>query len=601
MLKNQPFMMLDTGLFAEAFKEQLLAEIDNLDEQSGGVLIHSENFQALNLLQERYRGQVKCVYIDPPFNLGQNGDYLYRTDYKDSTWAALLFDRIKQARSILSRDGIFYLRCDNNGNYIARSLIDLIFGRDGFQYELCVQRIRKNVTGQGKISLPLANDSLFMAFNSEFSELADPYLKLKETRKAYWRRIDDSAGFRNPPERIIFGKTFFPYKQDAHFKYSQKSIDAMISEGRIMLTCKNRSCDYEHHAGEWIKCPRCGSEEATPKYLVQATDIKILDTNWMDIAGYASKTGFSTENAEPLLQRAIDVGSFKNELVADYFAGSGTTLAVSLKSQRRWIGVEMGKQFDDYILPRLKKVCREDNISYCFKYIRLESYEDTLNNLRLNQNLQFQESIATNTAHKQDYILHYFLEVETRGSLSLLNVEEFNDPSAYSLMVKKTGSDTLIPVNVDLVETFNWLIGLEVALLDKPRTYDAEFEREHDQELPEDQHTRLKVKRFKEDDNGSHWFRVIEGYIRRTAGSDADKEKVMVIWRKLTDDPEQDAAALEALLAKYRVNHADSEYDKIYINGPHGLSLSGQAKAKLLSLEETFMARMWEDTEGTMH
>ena len=91
---------------------------------------------------------------------------------------------LDQTRNYITKDGIFHLRCDYNGNYIVRPLIDLIFGNDGFQYELCVQRIRKNVTGQGKISLPLANDSLFMAFNSEDSELADPYLKLKETREA---------------------------------------------------------------------------------------------------------------------------------------------------------------------------------------------------------------------------------------------------------------------------------------------------------------------------------------------------------------------------------------------------------------------------------
>jgi len=207
-----------------------------------------------------------------------------------------------------------------------------------------------------------------------------------------------------------------------------------------------------------------------------------------------------------------------------------------------------------------------------------------------------------NASLRKDYLLHYFLDVETRGSASLLNVEQFHDPTAYTLMVKKPGSDAQVPVKVDLIETFNWLIGLEVALLDRPRTYVAEFEREKDPELPDDQHTRLKVTRFKEVDDGAHWFRIVEGYVRRTPGSDADKEKVMIVWRKLTDDPEQDAAALEALLEKYRVNQADSEFDKIYINGPHGLTLSGQAKARLLSLEETFMARMWEGTEqGVLH
>jgi adenine-specific DNA-methyltransferase len=602
LLKANDKLVLDTRFFDDDFKARLIASIDNFDEQCDGLLIHSENFQALNLLQERYREQVKCVYIDPPFNLGQNGDYLYRTDYKDSTWAALLFDRINQARSILSRDGIFYLRCDYNGNYIVRQLIDLIFGRAGFQYELCVQRIRKNVTAQGKISLPLANDSLFMAFNSEDGELADPYLKLKETREAYWRRIDDSAGFRNPPERIIFGKTFYPYKRDAHFKYSQRAIDAMISAGRIKLTCKNRSCGYEHHAGSWIKCPKCGSEEATPKYLVQATDTMILDTNWMDVAGYSSKTGFSTENAEPLLQRAIDVASFKNELVADYFAGSGTTLTVSLKSQRRWLGVEMGNQFDDYIVPRLKKACREENISHCFKYLRLESYEDTLNNLRFDDDPQRKATVAANASFKEDYMLHYLLDVETRGSQSLLNIDKFADPTAYTLNVKKPGTDEYAVRPVDLIETFNYLIGLRVQHTSAPQTFQATFKRSTDQELPKDQHTRLMVDgRIRQNEGGPWWFRKVEGWVpmEPTNPNNGKREKVLIVWRKLTDDIEQDNLMLDEWFQKNCISTRDFEFDTIYVNGSNNLPNLKRAgeKWKVRLIEEEFMKRMW-NAEG---
>jgi adenine-specific DNA-methyltransferase len=102
-LEQNPYLVLDTAFFPAEFKEELVDSIDNLDENLDGLLIHSENFQALNLLQERYREQVKCVYIDPPFNLEHNGDFLYRTDFKDSTWLTLLENRLKAARSILSK------------------------------------------------------------------------------------------------------------------------------------------------------------------------------------------------------------------------------------------------------------------------------------------------------------------------------------------------------------------------------------------------------------------------------------------------------------------------------------------------------------------
>jgi len=199
------------------------------------------------------------------------------------------------------------------------------------------------------------------------------------------------------------------------------------------------------------------------------------------------------------------------------------------------------------------------------------------------------------------------LDVETEGSASLLSVSAFRDPEAYSLRVKKPGSDEVVERPVDLVETFNWLIGLHVELLDRPRTFTAGFERESDPELPDDQHTRLKVQgRLQETEDWKTsadglppsvwWFRTVEGYVRRTPGSDEDRENVLVIWRKLSDDPERDAAVLQALLDKLKVSSADTEFDTIYVNGTHGLRLPGDAKARLLSLEETFLARMW-DTE----
>lgn len=278
---------------------------------------------------------------------------MYRTDYKDSTWITLLENKIQETLKMLSNNAFLFLRCDNNGNHLVRHLLDDSFGKSRFLAELLVQRIRKNVTGQGKVSLPLANDSLFLYSNTDEYVFSNPYVKLKEIRDSYWRRVDDSSGFRNPPSRIIFGKEFFPYKHDAHFKYSQESMDRMILEKRLRVICKK--CGEPHYVGKWETCPKCGCKEATPQYKVEATDKMVLDTNWMDIAGYSSKTGFPTENSEVLLDRVLEVSSSNGDLVFDYFAGSGTTLAVAMKKNRKWLGVEMDKQFYLYIMPRMKK------------------------------------------------------------------------------------------------------------------------------------------------------------------------------------------------------------------------------------------------------
>jgi adenine-specific DNA-methyltransferase len=553
-LEQNPYLVLDTAFFPAEFKEKLIESIDNLDENLDGLLIHSENFQALNLLQERYREQVKCVYIDPPFNLEHNGDFLYRTDFKDSTWLTLLENRLKIARSILSKKGMHFVRCDVNGNALVRLLGNIVFGADKFANEFLVQRIRKNVTEQGRISIPLANDSLFLFFNSSESELANPYKQLEKTRESYWRRIDDSAGYRNPPERIIFGKLFMPYKTEAHFKFSQDSINKMITEKKIRLVCKQ--CKYEHYEGIWEQCPICGTQDCTPQYKVAATDNIILDTNWMDISGYSSSWGFSTENSLTLLKRVVEVGSTENDIVVDYFAGSGTTAhaVISLNREkeaiRKYILVEMGEYFDTVTKPRVQKVIYSEDwkdgkpvsrkgISHAFKYLRLESYEDTLNNIEIEEGtLKF----LTNPAVREQYMLHYLLPNETKGSLSLLNIDRLEHPFDYAMNITRRQESRVTAI--DLVETFNYLIGLKVERSFALQGFDAEFT------TGEYGAVTAKLK-----SGSTYRFKMVEG--TTNIG-----ERVLVIWRDLTGDKIKDNAVLDAFFERKKISTTDEEHSK---------------------------------------
>lgn len=543
-LKQNPFLVLDTAFFDAIFKHQLVKSMENIDEQTNGLLIKSENFQALRLISEKYKNEVSCIYIDPPFNLKQNGDFLYRTDYKDSTWCTLLENRLYESTNFLSKNAFFYLRCDNNGNHLARHIMNGVFGEDKFLAEVLVQRIRKNVTDQGRISLPLANDSLFLYSNSDNYVFYNPYIKLKEIREAYWRRVDDSAGFRNPPTRILFGKEFKPYKYDAHFKYSQESMDRMVQEGRMRIICKN--CGEPHYKGIWTKCPKCGCEDATPQYRVEATDKIILDTNWLDVAGYSSKTGFSTENAEVLLDRALEVCSAPNDIVMDYFGGSGTTMAVAVKKKRRYIGVEMGQQFEIYIEPRMREICFS-GISQCFKYIRLEQYEDTLNNLEIKK----QQTDWRDDEFHESYMLSYMLDTETRDSL--LNLKMFVNP--FNMSLKTTKDNELVETKVDMVETFNYLIGLNVETED-----------------------------WFENDN----ICVVQGKTHRRG------LKTLVIWRNCEEiDNEKLCRFFERMDFRTR----DSEFDLIYVNGDNTLPNLRRDEEywKVVLTEEEFAKRMFEE------
>ena len=112
-LKSHPTLVLDTRHFPQDFTDRLLASFDNLDEVTDGLLVHSENWQALNLLQEKYRERVKCIHIDPPYNTQTSG-FLYKNDYQHSSWLAMMENRVRISQTLLAHDGHFLSHIDEN-------------------------------------------------------------------------------------------------------------------------------------------------------------------------------------------------------------------------------------------------------------------------------------------------------------------------------------------------------------------------------------------------------------------------------------------------------------------------------------------------------
>ena len=248
---------------------------------------------------------------------------------------------------------------------------------------------------------------------------------------------------------------------------------------------------------------------------------------------------FSFPKALKLVSDCLRSASIeKDSLVLDYFAGSGTTghAVVNLNREdggrRKFILVEMGDYFDTVLLPRIKKVtftpewkdgkpkrpaksAEAERSPRIVKVVRLESYEDTLNNLETRRTEKQQLLLDTPEAKgadglREQYILRYMLDVETRGSQSLLNVQAFTDPTAYKLKVKRPGSDESREVDIDLLETFNWLIGLTVRHIAVPQTFSASVERDSEKRL------RLKG-RLKQEEDGPYWFRTVTGSHARRA------------------------------------------------------------------------------------
>lgn len=365
------FLPIDTKYFKD-LEIEILSVFDNLDEALDGRLIHSENYQALNTLQEKYKEKVQCIYIDPPFNTGS--DFAYIDKFQDSTWLSLMHDRIELARKFLRDDGSFYLHLDEDADYLGRLLSDKVFGKENFINEI------------------------IWKFDGPQSPSPIKFAKKKNNILRYLR--NGGNGYTN--ELYYYEiEEFDPkkYKQDENGNYydtlpigdySDESIKRLDSEGKIFWTGKGSA-----------RLKKVFQLSEDGKFLLK---LKKIPDIWTDITsmGHAGglekleNSGKLTQKPEKLLERILMASSNENSLVLDFFTGSATTIATAHKLGRKWLGVEMGDHFETVDLPRMKTVLfgkisgiskeleKEHKLKKggFFKYFSLEQYEDSLRNMK---------------------------------------------------------------------------------------------------------------------------------------------------------------------------------------------------------------------------
>jgi adenine-specific DNA-methyltransferase len=185
------------------------------------------------------------------------------------------------------------------------------------------------------------------------------------------------------------------------------------------------------------------------------------------------------------------------------------------------------------------------------------------------------------------------------GSQSLLDIEAFTDPTAYTLKVKKPGATGSVERTVDLIETFHFLIGLRLVHLAAPQRFTASFKRIPDPDLPAGTDTRLQLDgRMTQSEDGPWWFRKSEGWVPkdRENPNNGQKEKVLIVWRTLTGNLEEDNLMLDEWFQKNRLSTRDFEFDTIYVNGSNNLpNLKLDSDTwKVRLIEEEFFKAMWD-------
>ncbi len=591
-IKENPYLVLDTRYFKQGFTDTLLAALSEagpIEEQMNGLLVHGENFQALSLLRERYRGQVKCVYIDPPYNTDTSA-ILYKNAYKHSSWMTLLENRLAVGKIFLAEDGSQIVAIDDTEFLVLNQILEQLF----LEYDRNVIVVNHHPAGAGLEGTNVSETHEYAVFitpsgkkvlfgepkkgeNSEISFLrtgtAESNLRKGRPNSFYCVLVDSEtskvAGLEPPPDADIYPREntdegfirVYPVSDDGTERVWRRSYESCLNEiEKGNLICKNGQSLYIKSSNNGKHRP-IFSNWTDKKYNAGAHGTKVLN----DIIG---GNLFSYPKSIHTVRDGINhITRLDNQsFVLDYFAGSGTSghAVININREdggnRKYILVEIGHYFDTVLLPRIKKVIYSEGwkdgkpkdrkgISQLFKYTRLESYEDTLDSLTVKHRNDLFDA-KENKQIAEDYQLRYALGEETTESASLVG-KDFIDPFNYTLSVVREGVRR--DVKVDLAETFNSLLGLRLA-------------------------TRRQI-----DD------------VLAITGTNSKGENCLILWRNLN---KMNALQLEKWFSKHRKSFGD-DLNLIYVNGDHTLNTLRKPNDKweAVTTEPVFRELMFEGTK----
>ncbi len=577
LLKQNHTLTLDTKFYDIDFKYRILSEIDNLDEKTTGILVNSENFQALSLMENKIRNRVKTGYYDPPYNTG-GSKFIYKNEFQHSSWNAMILDRLQITRSLLNEDGTLITAIDDFELDNLNKILKYVFGSENHLGILVIEIKPSGRTNDFYFSTS-HEYCIFIAKNKvltdiNFFELSQEQLsayKHQDVESAYkWRDFLRTGGYSTPEERpnsfypIYYNEKkgelqlekesdfieIFPIDSFGNKRVWRKTPPSFLKhlEKKEIQVVKNRDGDYKIQLIDRVKKGiRPKSLWVGSKYDAATYGTKLLKDIIPNSPFSYPKSIFAVKDC---IQ--ISMNEDNSDYVLDIFAGSGTTGHAVMKlnkedeGNRKFILVEMGQYFDTVLKPRILKVIYSDNwkegkpqdnngsYKQIIKYQTLEQYEDSLNNIDFKEpNKLAKES--------KDYQIKYMLEFEAKDNNVFLNLSALDNPFEYKLKIEN--NNEIKECNVDLVETFNYIAGIDVKSIQKKQDIKVDY---------------IIVKGQRNDKN------------------------VIVIWRNKTDgfEPKRDKEFVEKEILK-------EEYDEILINGN---SLIADAK----SVDEVFKAHMFK-------
>lgn len=317
------------------------------------LVIKGNNLLALHSLKSEFSGKIKLIYIDPPYNTGNDG-FKYNDNFNRSTWLSFMKNRLEIAKDLLSDSGSIFIQIDDNEQAYLKILCDGIFGGENFRAQINWLRSSSGKT----VSRNLPSDVDYVLWYSKTDKYVfNPVFKpLSESTIAMYNKDDnDGRGkYRLFPLQKTGGpgpETTYDYIDNTGKKWKcppkgwrmvNKKLKALEDDGRLYFEGKSIA-----EKAYWNERENAG---------------KVANNLWDDIynlqGSNSEKIEFAGQKPEKLLKRIIEMGTAINDIVLDYHAGTGTTLAVAHKMNRQWIGVEQMDYIHDLPEARLKEVLR---------------------------------------------------------------------------------------------------------------------------------------------------------------------------------------------------------------------------------------------------
>ena len=329
------------------------------DSEATNLLIHGDNLDALKALLPFYRGRVRCIFIDPPYNTKSAFEH-YDDNLEHSQWLSMMYPRLLLLRELLAEDGSIWVAIDDNEGHYLKVMMDEVFGRRNFIATIIWEKADspRNSARQfssdhdyihvyarneewAPVKLPRSEESDSIYSNPDNDERGpwlpgDPYANKPYSKGQYTIAGPTGREFSPPPGRF--------------WRISEEKLRSLDSEGRI-----------------WWG-PSGAARPSIKRYLSEVSDL-VPRTIWgKDSVGsnrtsknemralFPGQESFATPKPERLAERVLHIATRPGDLVLDSFLGSGTTAAVAHKMNRRWIGIEMGSHAATHCLPRLEKV-----------------------------------------------------------------------------------------------------------------------------------------------------------------------------------------------------------------------------------------------------